>query len=84
MPVLITIKSGRCSDGVHEVGQTYTVGSTTPGGMCSDAWLAIAPYVMTLLRGGDFPWSKKKGCVTVHCPDPGGITIELQRVEAKE
>jgi uncharacterized repeat protein (TIGR04076 family) len=43
MPVLITIKSGTCSGGIHEPGQAYSVESTTPGGMCTDAWLAIAP-----------------------------------------
>jgi len=81
MAVLITIKDGKCNGGFHEVGRTFTVKHTTPEGMCLGAWNAIAPYVTTLLCGGDFPWEKDKGVATIHCPDPTGITLELKRID---
>ena len=51
------------------------------GGMCADAWNAIAPYVMTLRHGGNLPWAARKGMVEIQCPDPKGITILIERIE---
>ena len=52
--------------------------------MCLGAWDAVAPYVTALLFGGNFPWEEKKGFATIHCPDPKGITLELERIEDTE
>ena len=81
MPVLITVKGGKCQGEVHEVGQVITIERTTPGGMCIGAWNAIAPYVTTLRFGGSFPWEEEKGVANIHCPDPKGIALELRRIE---
>jgi uncharacterized repeat protein (TIGR04076 family) len=81
MAVVITIKRGKCQGGFHNIGDTFTVESTTPSGMCLGAWNAVAPYVCTLLFGGNFPWEQEKGVATIHCPDPKGITLELKRTD---
>ena len=80
MPVSITVKSGKCQGNNHNIGQTFIVEGTTPGGMCLGAWNSIAPYVTTLLYGGNFPWEKDLGYTEIHCPDPKGITLELKRI----
>ncbi|HBQ28241.1 MAG TPA: hypothetical protein DD719_02260 [Desulfotomaculum sp.] len=80
MPVRITIKGGKCQGGIHEVGQVFIVDDTLPEGICLDAWNAIFPYVTTLKYGGNFPWEDEEGTVSIHCPDPEGITIELRRI----
>jgi len=81
LKVLITVKSGKCQGDIHKPGQTFTIGETIPAGICSGAWDAIAPYVMTLKYGGDFPWEPEKGMAEIHCPDPKGIVLELRRIE---
>jgi uncharacterized repeat protein (TIGR04076 family) len=80
IPVQITVKRGKCQDNIHQIGQVFIVKDTTPEGICKDAWIAIAPYVMTLQCGGDFAWAEK-GTAIIHCPDPKGITLELRRIE---
>ncbi len=85
MKVLITVKGGECRGGHHKVGQQFTFEHTTLGGMCLGAWTAIAPYLITLSCGGNFPWEKEEGMVTIRCPDPeAGITLELRRVDEGE
>ncbi len=79
--VRITIKGGHCGSGIHETGQVFVVRRTTPGGLCMGAWNAIAPYLTALRYGANFPWEKEAGLITVGCPDPEGITIELRRIE---
>jgi len=61
MPVQITVKAGKCQSGNHKIGQKFIVERTTPGGMCLGAWNSIAPYVTTLLYGGNFPWEEGRG-----------------------
>jgi len=78
--IRITIKDGVCQDNIHEIGQEFIVGETTPAGMCTGAWGAIFPYFLTLLCGGNFAWEKEKGVATLRCPDPNGITLELRRI----
>lgn len=84
MPVRITIKGGKCQGKINDIGQEFIVESTTPKGMCLGAWNAIAPYVNTLLFGGNFPWEEDEGYALIHCPDPKGITLELKRIDNKE
>ena len=81
MAVRITITDGKCQGGFHDVGRGFLVEHTTPAGMCLGAWNAIASYVTTLLCDGDFPWEKEKGITMIHCPDPKGITLKLERVD---
>lgn len=81
MPIRITVLEGRCSTKTHQVGQVITVDGTTPAGVCLGAWNAMAPYITALRYGANFPWSKEKGVTTIHCPDPQGLTLRLERVE---
>ena len=81
MAVQVVVKSGKCQGHIHKVGQVFTVDDTTPHGICLGAWSAIAPSILTLLYGGNFPWEKEKGCATIHCPDPKGIVFEIRRIE---
>ena len=81
MAVLITIKKGKCQGKFHSIGDTFIVENTTPGGMCLGAWNSVAPYVTALLYGGSFPWEDADISTTIHCPDPKGITLELERIE---
>jgi len=82
VPVRITVTGGVCQGGAHPVGQEFIVeGGTPAGGMCADAWNVIAPYVMTLRHGGNLPWAEREGMVEIHCPDPKGITILIERVD---
>ncbi len=82
MKIRITIKDGECRGGYHKVGQVFTFEHTSPGGMCLGAWTAIAPYLITLSCGGNFPWEKEEGVATIRCPDPkAGIILELRRIE---
>ena len=80
-PIRITVKGGKCQGNLHHVGQVFTVEETTPEGICLGAWQAIAPCLVTLSYGGNFPWEEDDGMATVHCPDPKGITLELRRIE---
>ena len=79
MPVKITITKGKCQGDFHKIGDEFIVEHMTPE-MCLGAWNAIAPYVTTLLFGGNFPWEKEEGIAKIHCPDPKGIVIELRRI----
>lgn len=84
MKIRITVIRGECLGGIHKVGQEFTYEHTTPEGICLGAWNAIAPYLITLSCGGNFPWEKEDGVATIRCPDPkAGITLELRRVEEK-
>ncbi|MDY6972140.1 MAG: TIGR04076 family protein [Thermodesulfobacteriota bacterium] len=84
MSVRVVVKKGKCQGNIHEVGQVFTVRNTTPAGMCLGAWNSIAPYVSTLLFGGKFPWEKERIKTTIHCPDPKGIVLELERLEEED
>ena len=80
MPIQITVIKGECQGDIHKVGQVFTVEDTTPGGVCLGAWNAIAPYLVTLMCGGNFSWEEEDGVATIHCPDPKGITLKLKRI----
>ncbi len=82
MHVRVTVKKGKCQGGIHKLGGAFTVGWTTPEGICLGAWNALSPCVITMLCGGNFPWEQEAGFTTIHCPDPKGITFELRRIEA--
>ena len=81
--VRVSVIDGQCSAGRHKPGDVFMVEQTTPGGLCIGAWNAIAPYVMSLRFGANFPWEREGGTAHIHCPDPKGITFELKRVERR-
>jgi uncharacterized repeat protein (TIGR04076 family) len=79
--VRVMVKDGVCQGGVHEIGDMFIAGETTPEGVCVDAWAAIGPYVMTPSHGGEFAWAKEKGAAEIHCHDSFGSTLELRRMD---
>jgi len=83
-PVRITVKTGQCPSGRHKIGQTFTVKNSTLEGLCLGLWNAITPYLTALRYGANFPWEKEEGIITIGCPDPDGISVELRRLEEAE
>jgi len=53
----------------------------TPQGMCLGAWGAVFPYVMVLDMKGEFSWEDVPTKIKIHCPDPEGIILEVERIE---
>jgi uncharacterized repeat protein (TIGR04076 family) len=51
--------------------------------MCLGAWGAVYPYVMALDLGGSFSWEEVPSRIKIHYPDPGGITLLVERIEKK-
>jgi len=84
MPVIIRVKRGTCQEKRMMEGQEFVVDVKTPEGICLDAWNSITPYLNALRYDGNFPWEKKKGVVTLHCPDPNGILFEMKRIEKSD
>ena len=82
MPIKVTVVDGKCQGGHHHVGDDWEIESLTPGGMCLGAWGAIFPYVMALDLDGEFSWEKVPTKIKIHCPDPVGITLENEKMEA--
>ncbi|MBU0985083.1 MAG: TIGR04076 family protein [candidate division Zixibacteria bacterium] len=81
--VKITLESqlSQCPAG-HKVGDQWTVGRYTPGGMCMGAYGALLQYVTTLRFGGSFPWEKDPDRGTFCCPDPKVVNVfRLERIE---
>ncbi len=79
--VRITLESQlkRCPNG-HAVGDAWIVDGKTPAGMCLSAFQSLAPFLMTLRFGGEFPW-EEAGEITVCCPDPQVVNVfRLERV----
>jgi uncharacterized repeat protein (TIGR04076 family) len=65
-------------------GQVYILKKTTLDGLCLGLWNAIAPYLTALRYGANFPWEEEEGVITVGCPDPDGIAVELRRIEEED
>lgn len=62
-----------CPNG-HRIGDEWLVEGKTPAGMCLSAFSSLAPFVMALRFGGDFPW-ESEGEATVCCPDPQVVNV---------
>lgn len=82
MPVVVTVVWGKCQGGHHQVGDRWEIESLTPGGMCLGAWGSVSPCVMVLDMGGEFSWEEIPTKIKIHCPDPKGIVLEVERVES--
>ncbi len=75
----VVSQEGRCVAG-HKVGDEFTVGDLTPGGLCSYAFQAIWPFVTVLQFGGALPWESDPDKATVACPDAENpVVFELRR-----
>ncbi|OGO03645.1 MAG: hypothetical protein A2Y72_06720 [Chloroflexi bacterium RBG_13_53_26] len=77
-------QKGTCAAG-HQVGDEFSIGETTPSGMCSWAFHALFPFAEVLKYGGSFPWEDDPGKATIACPDPGTpVVFELRRSSASQ
>jgi len=83
LTVKVTVAEGKCQGDHHKVGDSWTIKSVTPQGMCLGAWGAIYPYVMALDLDGSFSWEEVPSKIKIHCPDPIGITLLVERIENK-
>jgi len=81
--VQITVKSitkGECPQG-FKPGDTWTVQSKTPDGMCSGAYGALLNTLAVLRHGGERPWDEDRDVVLASCPDMKHYVIyELRRL----
>ena len=79
MTVKVTVVDGKCQGGHHQVGDSWEIESMTPQGMCLGAWGTVFPYIMVLEMDGGFSWEKIPTKAKIHCPDPIGITLEIEK-----
>jgi uncharacterized repeat protein (TIGR04076 family) len=81
--VVATVKSGQCNQGFHKVGDSWIIGELTPEGMCTSAFDAVFPLVLTLQCGGTFFWEDDPQVTCASCPDDTGLVIEVKLAEEK-
>ncbi|UCH57704.1 MAG: TIGR04076 family protein [Candidatus Bathyarchaeota archaeon] len=79
--IVVTVVDGECQGGIHHIGDRFEIVSGTPQGMCLGAWGAVFPYVMVLDMDGQFSWEEVPTKIQIHCADPKGITLEVERIE---
>lgn len=76
-------QKGTCHLG-HKIGDKFTIGHTTPDGMCSWAFYTLFPFAAVLQYGGSFPWEKDPDKSIVVCPDSESLVVfELRRIRGK-
>ena len=84
-PVKLKVISqkGTCEAG-HKVGDEFDCVGLSPGGICIFALNALMPFLMPLMFGGSFPWSKDPDKVEAVCPDAvNPVVFELQRIKTE-
>ena len=82
--ILVRVVGGRCQGGRHKIGETFEIDyddPMTPQVICLYAFGSIFPYIMILLNNGEFHWEETKTKTTIQCPDPKGITLEIEKKE---
>ena len=82
--VKVTLRSvtkGECPGG-FKVGDSWLIeNGETPGNMCADAYISIAPAIRTFWLGGEQPWDEDKDITCRSCPDAEHMVIyELKRL----
>jgi len=77
--IFVTVIGGKCQGGHHQIGDSFEIESVTPEGMCLGAWGAIFPYVTVLECDGEFPWEEVGTKARIHCSDPEGIILEVEK-----
>jgi uncharacterized repeat protein (TIGR04076 family) len=76
--VRITVTEGECNQGFHKVGDSWVVGELTPKGICTSAFNALFPQILTLACGGEFFWEENPRVGYASCPDDTGLTFEIK------
>ena len=82
--IMVRVVGGKCQGGYHKMGDTFEIDyddPMTPQGLCLYAFGSILPYIMILLGNGEFRWEGTKTKTTIQCPDPKGITLEIEKRE---
>jgi uncharacterized repeat protein (TIGR04076 family) len=51
------------------VGQTFTIGSRTPGGMCANSFVTVFPFAKAMRYSEKIAWEKDGGHIDLTCPD---------------
>ncbi len=81
--ILIRVVGGKCQGGYHKIGDIFEIDyddALTPPGICIGAFASIIPYLMVLSCDGEFTWEEDTKTKTkIHCPDPEGIVLEIER-----
>ena len=81
MPVKVTVIGGKCQGDHHKAGDSWTIESVTPEGMCLGAWGSVYACVMALNMDGGFSWEDDPLKIKIHCPDPIGITLLVEKIQ---
>ena len=79
--VRITVTEGKCNQGFHRVGDSWVVDELTPEGICTSAFNALFPQILTLACGGEFFWEENPRVGYACCPDDTGLTFEIKLAE---
>jgi len=82
--ILVRVVGGKCPWGNHKIGDTFEIDyddPMTPQGICLGAFGSILPSIMVLSCDGVFSWEETKTKTRIHCPDPKGIVLEIEKSE---
>lgn len=80
--ILVKVVGGKCQGGYHKRGDTFEIDYNdplTPQGICLGAFGSIFPYILVLSCDGEFSWEETKTKTRIHCPDPKGIILEIEK-----
>lgn len=80
--VKLTISSaqGTCSAG-HRVGDSWTLESKTPEGLCTGAFNSLFGAYRVMRYGGVLPWCQDQDVAYVACPDAANpVVFEVRRL----
>ena len=80
--VSVTVVGGECNQKFHNVGDSWVVGNYTPEGMCTSAFAALFPLILTCQCGGKFHWEKDQNVTRAICPDDKGLVFEIREASA--
>ncbi len=72
--VKVVYQKGTCSWG-HKMGDEWTVGATTPAGICNASYAMLYPHIRALQRGGQYEYPKGSGIARFGCPDPWNLVV---------
>jgi len=73
-------QKGTCAAG-HRVGDEFSIGDSTPAGMCAWAFYTVFPFSTVLQFDGSFPWEDDRDKSTVACLDSANpVVFELRRI----
>ncbi len=71
---------GRCSAG-HRVGESWTLETKTPEGICVGAFQSLQSAYRVMRFGGELPWCEDKDVTYVACPDAAHpVVFEVRRL----